>query len=263
MGTIHLIPTAGLGNRMRVISSVYAFCLKHNAELIIHWHRQFGLNASFSSLFEPIPNIKLVDCSLKDYFNYNISGKYNLFIPSLINMLKNREAHYGLKIDELSSLGINNEIVISTYSQQGELYPISQLFHPVPKIQHIIDEFKIKMGDNTIGCHIRRTDNTTAKYNSSLDKFEQKISEQIERDPTTKIFICSDDATVKSSLLRKYGDRILIYNSTLTRNSYRGIRDAVVELWILSSTKEIWGSFWSSYTDIAIQINNAKYKIIK
>lgn len=263
MNTIHLIPNAGLGNRLRVISSVYNYCIKNGIELIVHWHRQHGLNAPFYSLFNPIPNLKIVDCNLFDYFNYNDPSKFNLFIPRFINKIEKRTVYYGLGLNKLDSLEINQPITISTYSQQGDLYPLSELFQPVKEIQQVIDEFQQEMGENAIGCHIRRTDNATAIKNSSFDKFEKKIEEQIKKDPDTKIFICSDDANVKSFFREKYGNSIISYNSALTRNSLKGIRDAVIELWLLSLTKEIWGSYWSSYTDMAISLHNTKYVIIK
>ncbi|MDU1889876.1 MAG: hypothetical protein E6767_04235 [Dysgonomonas sp.] len=263
MKKIHLIPTAGLGNRLRTISSVYNFCRNNHIELVIHWHRQYGLNATFSSLFESIPNSEIIDCNPLDFFTYNVPMKYNLFLPRLLDKCFHRKVIYGLGLNKLGSLDIIENLIVSTYSQQGELYPLDKLFRPIMRIQKIIDDFTSQFGAYTIGCHIRRTDNTISINNSSVDKFEKKFEELFSINPTAQVFLCTDDLALKSYLTEKYSGRILTYNSTLNRNSTMGIRDAVVELWLLSMTKEIWGSYWSSFTDMAVLLRNVKYTIIK
>lgn len=260
---IHLIPTAGLGNRLRTISSFYNYCKNNHIELIVHWHRQRGLNAPFSSIFEPISDLKICDCNYIDYFTYNIPILYNLKIPSLIDKLFCRKAIYGLGLNQLDSLDINGEMTISTYSQQGDLYPLKQLFHPVKDIQDIIDDFSSRFGNHTIGCHIRRTDNTMSIKESSIDKFENRFNQLFKSNPDSQVFLCTDDAELKAYLKNKYKGRILVYNSILKRSSTLGIRDAVVELWLLSLTKEIWGSYWSSFTDMAVSLSGVKYTIVK
>jgi hypothetical protein len=44
----------------------------------------------------------------------------------------------------------------------------------------------------------------------------------------------------------------------LNRNSQQGITDAVVDMFCLSKTKYIYGSYWSSFSDIASVIGDDK-----
>ena len=55
MNQVHLIPTAGLCNRMRSIASAVHIAKKLNLPLRIFWNQYEGLNAKFSDLFQPIP----------------------------------------------------------------------------------------------------------------------------------------------------------------------------------------------------------------
>lgn len=138
--------------------------------------------------------------------------------------------------------------------------PITNLFKPIPVVQRLIDNNLSKFSENTIGMHIRRTDHKVAKASASIDSFDNKIEELIKQDPSTRVFLCTDDEDVKSYLINKYGrDKILYYESVLDRNSYEGIRDAVVELWTLANTNVIYGSHGSSFTKMAAAIYGRKF----
>lgn len=265
MKTIHLIPYAGLGNRMRVISSVYNFTRNQPYNLVIHWNKEGGLNASFYSLFQPVEGLEIRDSKIADFFLYNYPNKFNLKFPLLFDKLGSHKSYHSIGLNSINNLNFDKEeIILSTYSQQGELYPLSELFIPTKDIQNIIDTIKSGFSEYTVGCHIRRTDNIDAIKNSSLELFESKIESLFKRNSNAKIFLCTDDFRVKDYLIRKYSkDRILTYNSTLNRYSYIGIRDAVVELYLLASTDLIWGSFYSSYTEMASSLYGTQLEIIK
>lgn len=262
---IHLIPFAGLGNRLRVISSVYKYSLENSCELTIHWNKEKGLNAGFYDLFKPNEKLNISDSVISDFFIYNYPSKYNMCIPKFFDKILGRKSFYSIGINAIDEIAKNNkEAIVSTYSQQGELYPLAELFVPQDDIQQTISEIKSKFGTYTIGCHIRRTDNKQAKESSKLDIFFERFDSLFSTNPTAKIFLCTDDQEVKESIIAKYGnERIITYNSTLSRNSKKGIKDAVVELYSLASTDVIWGSYYSSYTDMASAIYGKQLEIIK
>ena len=258
------IPYAGLGNRMRAIASAYKLSLEKNFELEIHWNRENGLNASFYSLFKPIDSLKIKDSNLLSYFIYNHPTKANLHIPRLIDKLLKRKSFYGIGINKLQDLPKENGIICSTYSQQGDYYPLAELFKPIDNIQKIINDNKRKFGKYTVGVHIRRTDNINSINNSKIELFYEKIDTLFMENPDAKVFLCTDDIKTKEEIIAKWGkERIITYDSTLSRNSSKGIRDAVVELFTLASTDVIWGSYFSSYTYIASQLFNKELVIIK
>lgn len=262
---INLIPYAGLGNRMRVIASVYKYSVNHSAELTIHWNKERGLNARFYKLFKPVKGLNVKDSAMCSFLTMNNPCIYNLYLPKLIDLIFRRKSFYAIGINKIDEIAQKCEkFNVSTYSQQGDLYPLSELFIPSDEILSIIDNVKKRFGKKTIGCHIRRTDNKQAQAHSTLDMFLKRFDELFKKEPDARIFLCTDDMAVKQELLEKYGEqRIITYNSTLNRHSYEGIRDAVVELYTLASTDRIWGSFYSSYTEMASALYGTELEIIK
>jgi len=58
-------------------------------------------------------------------------------------------------------------------------------------------------------------------------------------------------------MITAFGDRIIVLPDVDTsRNSVRGMQDALVELYVLSRTNKIFGSHQSSYSETAAQIGN-------
>lgn len=262
---IKLIPYAGLGNRMRVIASVYKYAIMNSCELTIYWNKEKGLNALYYRLFKPVKGLNIKDSRLCDFFVNNYPCAYNLFIPKIVDVVFRRKSFYAIGIDKLDEIvRANASINVSTYSQQGDLYPLSELFVPTDEIMDIINSIKSRFGKTTIGVHIRRTDNKQAQNCSTVELFVKKFEELFESAPDTKIFLCTDDILVKNEIIKKFGKkRIITYDSTLNRHSFKGIRDAVVELYTLASTNKIWGSFYSSYTEMASALFGTELEIIK
>lgn len=259
---IYLTPYAGLGNRIRVIASVYKYAKEHDSPLTINWVREPGFNCSFTYIFEKIKDVEINDHSIFNHFIYNNSSIRNLFVPTLIDRIKGRNSIYHLGINQLSSVAISEkDIYITTYSQQGEMSSIRNLFIPKRFILEKIEKLTSQFCNNTIGIHIRRTDNDESKKKSTISIFENAIISKIKTDSSISFFLSTDDKEIKDYLLKKYTDRILTYQSTLNRFTKSGIADAVVELWALANTSVIWGSYFSSYSEIASEICGAPLKI--
>lgn len=47
------------------------------------------------------------------------------------------------------------------------------------------------------------------------------------------------------------------------RQDENGIADAVVDLFILSRTQRLYGSYWSSFSEVAAQIGNIPLEIVR
>ena len=263
---INLIPYGGLGNRMRTISSVYKYAQENGHELVVYWNRQKDFNQSFSNLFKRIDNLKVVDRVIG--FNHNNPYKLNLFIPLLFDKILNRKSHYFIKEKDLEPImeeAVKNnqkEITISSCYQHGEMFPLDKLFIPNDNIYKTINETYKLFSKQTIGVHIRRTDNIQSINFSKPEMFEKKINTLFEENSDAKVFLCTDDHVIKNELKTMFGNRIITYDSKLNRYSPKGINDAVVELFLLAKTNVIWGSFNSSYTDIASKIYNIERIIV-
>ncbi len=257
---IHLTPCGGLGNRIRAVSSVYDFARKNDFALKVYWMLESGYNCSYYSIFEKVEGLNVDDRGLINFFLHNLPCSNNFYLPGIVDKLTGRTV-----IDHLDASSINQaksaDIYLTTCYQQGELYPIKELFVPKESVRKIIDDIVSSFSPNTYGIHIRRTDNAPSIEVSSIGIFENAIIQKLEAEPDTRFFLCTDDKQTKEYLQRKFGHRMITYHSILKRNSKQGIMDAVIELWSLACTKEIWGSYYSSYSEIASSINGIKLKV--
>ena len=81
---IKLVPTGGLGNRMRAIASAIAIAQHYQASLEILWNERKGLNANFEQLFLPIDSPSVHVVTNKSWlYNIEFRKEYLLRLPLL------------------------------------------------------------------------------------------------------------------------------------------------------------------------------------
>jgi hypothetical protein len=145
------------------------------------------------------------------------------------------------------------------------LFPDSEFyskFKPVSELQDKIDTIT-SMFSNTVGLHIRRTDHKEAIAHSGIDKFEKLIDNYIHADNSSSFFLATDDASTETYLKNKFGERIITRKKTYSRNNEKGIQDALVDLYCLSRTKKIYGSFRSSFSQVAGDISRIPVETVQ
>lgn len=257
MNQVHLIPTAGLCNRMRSIASAVHIAKKLNRPLRIFWNQYEGLNAKFSDLFQPIPVEKtFVEDTQKWKYRINYRKDYLLrriflmnYTQVLYNISVQNEKNIFSKIKDK-----RGDLLLISCFDMSEMYPLRQIFIPTPEIQGMIDEMTRQFTNHTIGIHIRRTDNTMSIRESPISSFVEFMEREIEKDAKVTFYIASDDKEVKEFMQNKFSHRVLFSNIELSRSSLLGMKMAVSELFALSKTTKILGSYYSSYSQIAAEL---------
>jgi hypothetical protein len=82
------------------------------------------------------------------------------------------------------------------------------------------------------------------------------MKQELENDPDTRFYLATDDMTEEARLREAFPDRILSnQDRCLSRDSVEGMHDALLDLYCLSHTRKIIGSFFSSFTDIAADMH--------
>jgi hypothetical protein len=177
-GTISLIPTSGLGNRLRIIATSIKLAREGNKKLQIYWNRNSELNARFDKLFEyplhlsikPIP-LKYKAWIVMRRFSSKLFGFENwylslfkfdfVFLDSMLNdVLENR-------LDLQKEVNKATKTFICSYEELNYFdLPDYQLFKPSAAIQKKIDSVALQFNESTIGIHIRSTDHLTSLKNS-------------------------------------------------------------------------------------------------
>lgn len=260
-------PSFGLANRMRVIASCIRLNSKLNKEVTIAWQQVAELNCPYEDLFMPLPGLNVINkpgfyAWIKATQQSNTLKKVSAaVINSLLgidycikfNPLGN-EVHKESEAAIFENVARYKNIYIKTCGEFGEKDDVYQLFRPIEELQQRIDERVSRYSGNTIGLHIRRSDHRDAIANSPLESFFTLIDQEIARSSETTFYLSTDDHTTELQLKQKYGKRIMTYEKDFSRNSSQGIKDALVDLYCLANTRKIYGSFNSSFSDIASRI---------
>lgn len=261
---------AGLANRMRVIESAVALSQELDRPLEIIWNRESALNCRYEELFLPMEEFRVrhdwYDTSrtlirpweslsfiLREKFSLNVTfaGRTRIYdrYPSILE-----------KID-FAAFYKGKSIFLSTAHRFRPARVIHRL-QPVPELENRIMSLCGEFGDPTYGIHIRRGDSRLSKMKSPEILFIRKMEELIGINHATQFFLATDDAAVKHDLQRKFPGRIIINPHVIQRNTKEGIQNALVDMYCLSRTKKIFGSYYSSFSAVSAMINQIPFEVI-
>ena len=269
-----LLPIGGLANRMRAIASAVHLCRLSGCSLDVYWFRDKGLNARFSDIFKEIETDKVCihGDSLLGKLLYDHPRRHNMWIPRVPQKLLFRNRVYDNEINDYE----RNKDIFMKFLAEGGLYVSScypiidfntdifrDLFKPVEEIETKAYSVISNMSDYRIGIHVRRTDHIVSINNSPNELFYQAIDEELNLNNSLSIYLATDSENVKEDFKNKYGNRIFFSTSEADRNSVSGIMDAVAEMYVLSMTNKIYGSYGSSYSEVAAALGGIPLIVLK
>lgn len=274
---IEVAAAGGLANRMRAIASGVALGSAAGCRCIVIWDNNVDLRADFNDLF--VMNDMPVDItpvrSRTERLLYSLPRKKNLYLPALLQSGK-----YSHRIYD----GINCEwygehpdaLLRDVKCADGSVLIYSgQQFYPFPdellrSLFRFSHEVHVRAGEIAgselnfdFGIHVRRTDNVDSIENSPIDVFKDKIDSLVSMDPEARIFVASDSQEVKQILSEKYPLNVFYNEVAADRKSRNGMIDAAAEMLILSRTDAIFGSYWSSYSEMAALLGNTPLTICR
>ena len=265
---ITFVPVGGLANRMRAIHS--AISLAENDEVRICWFKDKGLNCSFHHLFQPISlsNVKLKEAGLWEKLLLDRPRKKNFHIPRFYQSIRFKACLYEHQtqanyIDYKKWKQANDSIYIASYNQFYQpSYKLSDIFIPNNEIQQRIEIACASHSTHTIGIHIRRGDHQIAIQKSPICLFIEAMEKAIEQEEQTNFYLATDSESDKKLLTEKFGHRIITSPYPAERNTIEGIKNAVVDLYALSRTHTILGSYYSSFSEIAAELGECKLQTL-
>ena len=272
-GKIIVQPMGGLANRMRVLAFCFYITQKHNARLECKWMVNEELQAPFESIFKSVnfyvENVYGTQYLLKKSrrwwrnipaYYYLLKERIDLWLPSnyadeVIDPAKDdSRREFCRKIEDALIEG--KTVYLATGNYLGEYTDIS-FFSPIESILQNVEKcLTLFEKGHSYGLHIRRTDNEWSIKHSPIELFENKINEIIKQDTRAKFYLATDDQETANLMTAKYGKHIVYKEKELTRKSENGIKEAVADMWILGHMDTIYGSYWSSFSEVASWINN-------
>lgn len=264
-----LYPVEGLANRMRAIDSAIRWSKETNIRCSIRWWRDPRLlDARWGDLFLPLPELKEASDKANERFLFFFKLKrHSRLFRGLLKLLEKLHILRVFSPDdwaELREMASKKEHYIWAIAQSYSVFywPDHEkfqacFFRPIHPLQERIEAETTHFNEYTIGVHIRRTDHTLAIANSSDKAFLEAIQNHIEEDSRATFYICSDNQDIKQRIFDSFGDKkIILPEGELSRSSMGGIKQAVVELFSLASTRQIIGSEASSFSSMAGFLGN-------
>ena len=284
-----IILEGGLGNRMRVAASAYAMAKRTGIPMRVLWTKQWGMNCRFEDLFTLTPgpsaqgassSFSLRDARGFEKLLFARPTLKNLHAPRLLQRLCYRHIIYAPQIWYLNRDGFDYEAWLRQGGTLMTAYrdfcpwtsdDLRLLFRPNDDVRRLIDERCRDFTPNTIGIHIRRTDHQQAIDESPLELFIEAIDREQESSSRMaaydgapfSIYLATDDEATKEALRRRYGKRVITSEAEATRESTDGIRDALVEMYALSRTRQIYGSAGSTFSPIAACLGDVPITILQ
>lgn len=195
--------------------------------------------------------------------------RWLLILMEKIKVCKVLDEEQYEKLRAIAASNNKHNLFLSLVSSYSEFYRpnnaqyMSELFRLQPSIATLLDEETKLFNDHTIGVHIRRTDNEVSIAESPLELFVERMNSLIEENPKVNFYLASDSEDVKNEMKRIYKDRVILPNGVLERDSEAGIIQAVIEMYSLSKTSRILGSFYSSYSTMASEIGDISIEYLK
>lgn len=271
-GNIVFVPAGGLGNRMKAMAAAVHLAQESHSQLTVLWFEDWGLGCRFDQLFCPMDSgkVSLRQGSPVDKLLRDRPRKRNFCIPLLFQKL-----FFDARMDEEEATRRMYEgFDFIPWAQGKRIWLASHVyfmaqdipdnafddFRPVPKLQRRIDEATAGFHGKVVGVHIRRTDQERSILYSPTPMFVARMREEPE---DTRFYLASDDEEVKTELRKEFPGRILTLPRKADRGSVSGMEDALVELYTLSRTRKIIGSFGSTYSLTAGAIGRIEVEIIK
>ena len=267
---IDLVALFGLGHRLRSIASAYTLAENEGHDLRVFWPiNERGVNVAFESLFVPPGNVNVVNIQptgpLMD------RAKYFLLLEGRSHGVKTfkklvRWPFYDEQLTTLETknnfesvkkyVSKNNNIYVSTCYQLCNVSSskYQELFTPVEEIQNKVKKNQGMIDERTIGIHIRRGDHERAKRRSPVSEFKRVIERELDLNPKAKFYLATDSMNLKEEFKKEFASSMITSSIHISRNTTNGIKDAMVDMFLLSKTSKIYASRLSSFSFVASEI---------
>ncbi len=264
-------PVGGLCNRLRVIVSSLILAEYTGRGCQLFWMPKSSCNCLYTDLFEPNGLMDIVPL-----WYFKVARRLNI-LP--FRKVRNKQ---GIVIDQNVLSEIKWIINIDEYDEFDYVY-FKDCFSDFIPSQLSPDEYKEKiscylrrlqpivstrnklfdMPSQTIGVHIRRTDNYQAINVSTLEKFIYEMRKSLRENTATQFFLATDDPDVESHLKQIFPNKIIAYpKSGYDRNRKVAIQDALIDLLLLSRCEKILGSSYSSFSEYASLYNQIELNVV-
>ena len=253
---ITVLPQGGLCNRLRVVASGWLLAQAAGQPMRVLWQRAPDFNARFDALFETSclpfavregsamhPAAKALD---------RARGPWARLRGALL--LGEAETEPGVfDLQTVLPQLRGRDVFVHTNSRLAFAPGMFDVFRPAGAAAERAAPLHERLS-NSVGVHVRRTDNARAAAVSTLARFVELMQAERAAAPDTAFFVATDEPRVLVELRQAVGDGVWEYpKRAYARKDPTAIVDALVDLTSLAQCRKLIGSHWSSFTDIAAE----------
>lgn len=252
---IIIIPICGFANRLRFISSSIILFKEFGIIPKIHWTPSTDCNISHSDIFKSFNNIEFIDIIPEKYLFYG-----HIHLSEVINRLKaqtnliNYETlivagGHEYKVDSLTNtkyISLKTQLYQNIQWNEAILSKISEIKNNIGIINNEYITIHYRDIDNRFDTQdLKKSDNIDFNNNSPLSEFI-KYSSSIKK---YKILLFSNSDIVEIP------NTIRISNKICDRNKTDSMIQSIIEFILMSNSKLIIGTYYSSFSDEACFFN--------
>jgi len=278
-------PKNGLGNRLRALASAAVVAQASKRNLVVIWTCDNHCEAKFSDLFRSEDLFFTDNRNEVDYCFKEVSESTHSFADYYDTSDK---PVYSLNCSTNKNIYIVSACVLksSLTDWTKESNWIRNNLHPIDHLEDEINYYSEMININSaIGLHIRMGQ-PAAKYSyedskgwderqkNALEKFRKDSNyvhfmiemEKIWRhNPDQVFFLCADNQEIYDAFHERYPDRIhntikyvpkAVYN-----RSVKQLQSALLDSYLLSKCSYVFGSPWSSFTELVSRLGRVKLLI--
>lgn len=249
---------AGLCNKLLAISSAMKLAKETHQRLWVWWITDMHMDVLFADLFEKVPGLRIFELNVKGRICRGIVNRIVRLLWSRFNPWATAFESESRFLERARAGKFCMHSSFREFCLDGDY----SWFKPKKEIVARISEFA-SLAEGAVGVHIRRTDHQQAMSHSPVELFYDRIAADVARDPAIKFLLCTDDPEVKALLKARYPNNIRTREQVLARHDKGGVADGIVDLWLLSKTKKIYGTFPSSFSLVASKIGGIELEWIK
>jgi len=243
MGELTVLSRGRLCNKLRVLlTSVFA-ANQTDRNVNFGWVPNPGCKMRFLDFFEPIKGVKFFDDE-----------------KNMLDAILGSSAAVG-RIDDVKQWDVGQNLLAVTCGTikcggmggYNAIRSVRKQLKPMPEITAAVSKYADKnFKKMTVGIHIRALEHFLQI--TQIEKYCQVIAGII---PTgANIYLSTDSQSVADEIKKRFGDSILYRKKTLGSETIDGMKDAIIDLYLLNRCAKIWGTRTSSYNWMASIISN-------
>ncbi len=274
MKTIIVETYAGLGNRFQCLAALTNLYKNTGFKCIVLWRVDDSCLCRYEDLLEPPKNFKVINIWNTGKKRNPVKTLIGKCLTGIAKVLSGR--HFTMT--ELTDVtwGEGYEAFLSMFDESRVNYILSNssftryfsedldFVKPNEEVRRLGEKLYGRIGPDTIGIHIRRTDHVHCIENSPVELFYERIADYIKREKNISFLLCTDDPLVERDIIERFGrEYFIVYEKVQGRDSTRGIQDALVEMTALSKCREIIASAGSTFSHVASKLSDIELIKIK